>query len=136
MPSVFRSTIDQATGEKLPAVLAARRQRVAVGRWEELVPLGALLGDLGEFDEAEHTYVEGAGGLLGRIAVRACLGVASSSARCGANGTGAGSGARRELVSPRDRLSALLREGAGSSRGDLSRPTAQRRRQGAVRASA
>lgn len=50
--------IDQATGEKLPAVLAARRQRVAVGRWEELVPLGALLGDLGEFDEAEHTYLK------------------------------------------------------------------------------
>ncbi len=52
-------TIDQATGANLPAVLAARRRRAALpGRWEERIPLGALLADLGAFDEADHTYVE------------------------------------------------------------------------------
>lgn len=51
-------SIDQATGANLPAVLAARRQRAALpGRWGELVPLAALLADLGEFDEAERTYL-------------------------------------------------------------------------------
>lgn len=49
--------LDQATGKDLDRVLAARRHRAARPRcWEELVPLGALLGDLGEFDEAEWTY--------------------------------------------------------------------------------
>ncbi len=49
--------IDQATGENLRAVLAARRERAAqAGHWDELVPLGALLADLGEFAEAEQTY--------------------------------------------------------------------------------
>lgn len=49
--------IDQATGEDLPSVLAARRARAAKpGAWAELLPLGALLADLGEFDEAESTY--------------------------------------------------------------------------------
>ena len=52
-------TIDQATGTNLRAVLAARRDRAARPRhWEEWIPLGALLADLGEFDEAERTYVE------------------------------------------------------------------------------
>jgi tetratricopeptide (TPR) repeat protein len=49
-------SIDQATGENLPAVLAARRERAGrPAQWEELVPLGALLTDLGEFDEAKRT---------------------------------------------------------------------------------
>ena len=52
-------TIDQATGENLPAVLAARRERAAQpGHWEERIPLGALLADLGEFDEADRTYLD------------------------------------------------------------------------------
>ena len=50
-------SLDQATAVNLHHVLAARRQRAAQpGHWEELVPLGALLADLGEFDEAEETY--------------------------------------------------------------------------------
>jgi tetratricopeptide (TPR) repeat protein len=50
-------TLHQATGKDLLEVVAARRKRVAErGRWEELAPLGALLADLGEFDEAERTY--------------------------------------------------------------------------------
>ena len=50
-------TLHQATGKDLLEVVAARRKRVAKpGRWEELGPLGALLADLGEFDEAEGTY--------------------------------------------------------------------------------
>jgi tetratricopeptide (TPR) repeat protein len=50
-------SLDQATGVDLHRVLVARRQRAAQpGRLEELVPLGALLADLGEFDEAESTY--------------------------------------------------------------------------------
>ena len=52
-------TIDQATGTNLSAVLAARRERaMRPGHWEERIPLGALLADLGEFDEADRTYVE------------------------------------------------------------------------------
>jgi len=51
--------IDQATGENLPSVLAARRERAArPGRWDERVPLGALLADLGEFEEAEQAYLD------------------------------------------------------------------------------
>jgi tetratricopeptide (TPR) repeat protein len=52
-------TIDQATGENLSAVLAARRERAArPGRWDERLPLGALLADLGAFDEADRTYLQ------------------------------------------------------------------------------
>lgn len=52
-------TIDQATGTNLSEVLAARRERAArPGPWEERIPLGALLADLGEFDEADRTYLE------------------------------------------------------------------------------
>lgn len=50
-------SLDQATGADLERVLATRRKRTAQpGRWEELVPLGALLADLKKFDEAEWTY--------------------------------------------------------------------------------
>jgi hypothetical protein len=52
-------TIDQATGENLSAVLAARRERASrPGHWDERLPLGALLADLGAFDEANRTYVQ------------------------------------------------------------------------------
>jgi tetratricopeptide (TPR) repeat protein len=52
-------TIDQATGTNLSAVLAARHERAArPGHWDERIPLGALLGDLDEFDEADRTYVD------------------------------------------------------------------------------
>ena len=50
-------SLNQATGEALDEVLAARRKRAAQpGHWDELVPLGALLADLGEFAEADRTY--------------------------------------------------------------------------------
>ena len=50
-------SIDQACGTKLDAVLEARRRMAAEsGRLEDLVPLGALLADLREFDEAERVY--------------------------------------------------------------------------------
>jgi tetratricopeptide (TPR) repeat protein len=50
-------SIDQACGVGLEAVLGMRRQRAAVTqRLEDLVPLGALLADLGEYDEADLTY--------------------------------------------------------------------------------
>ncbi len=50
-------SLDQATGADPDRVLAARRQRVAgEGRWEEWIPLAALLADLGFVDEAERTY--------------------------------------------------------------------------------
>jgi tetratricopeptide (TPR) repeat protein len=52
-------TLDQATGVNLSAVLAERRERAArPGHWVERIPLGALLADLGEFEEADRTYVE------------------------------------------------------------------------------
>ena len=50
-------SLDQATGVDLDKVLAARGKRAERTKgWAELVPLGALLADLGEFDEAEATY--------------------------------------------------------------------------------
>jgi tetratricopeptide (TPR) repeat protein len=50
-------SIDQACGHDLDRVLEIRR-RVAMesGQLEDLVPLGALLADLGDFDEADFTY--------------------------------------------------------------------------------
>jgi tetratricopeptide (TPR) repeat protein len=50
-------SVDQACGNRLDEVLETRR-RMAVesGRLEDLVPLGALLADLGEFDEADYIY--------------------------------------------------------------------------------
>ena len=50
-------SIDQACGTRLDSVLEARRRLAAEsGRSEDLVPLGALLADLGEFDEADRVY--------------------------------------------------------------------------------
>jgi tetratricopeptide (TPR) repeat protein len=50
-------SIDQACGDRLGAVLETRRQMAAEsGRLEDLVPLGALLADLREFDEADRIY--------------------------------------------------------------------------------
>jgi len=50
-------SVDQACATKLDAVLDARRRMVAEsGRLEDLVPLGALLADLREFDEANRVY--------------------------------------------------------------------------------
>jgi tetratricopeptide (TPR) repeat protein len=50
-------TIDQACGVELDAVLAARhRVAVASGKLEDLVPLGALLGDFERFAEADAVY--------------------------------------------------------------------------------
>ncbi len=49
--------IDQACGTQLETVLAARRRiAAATGKLEDQVPLGALLADLGEFDEADAVY--------------------------------------------------------------------------------
>ena len=50
-------TIDQASGVKLDAVLAARRRiATASGQLEDLVPLAALLADLERFAEADAVY--------------------------------------------------------------------------------
>lgn len=50
-------SIDQAYGTNLDAVLAAQRRMAAEsGHLEDLVPLGALLADLHEFNEADCTY--------------------------------------------------------------------------------
>ena len=50
-------SIDQACGTALDAVLVARRRMAAESRrLEDWVPLGALLADLGEFDEADRIY--------------------------------------------------------------------------------
>ena len=52
--------IDQACGVELEKVLAARRRLAAAsGRLEDLVPLGAVLGDLGCFTEAVAVYQQG-----------------------------------------------------------------------------
>jgi hypothetical protein len=50
-------SIDQACGDRLDTVLATRSKMAAEsGRLEDLVPLGALLADLREFDEADRIY--------------------------------------------------------------------------------
>lgn len=49
-------SIDQACGTQLDRVLKARRKAAASGRLEDLVPLGALLADLGEYTEADEIY--------------------------------------------------------------------------------
>jgi tetratricopeptide (TPR) repeat protein len=50
-------TIDQACGVELDAVLAARRRIASTsGRLDDLVPLGAVLADLGLFAEADAVY--------------------------------------------------------------------------------
>jgi tetratricopeptide (TPR) repeat protein len=49
--------IDQACGVELDKILDARRRLAAEsGRLEDLVPLGALLADLGRFAEADAAY--------------------------------------------------------------------------------
>jgi len=49
-------SINQACGTRLEDVLAARRRMAESRRLEDLVPLGALLADLREFDEADWIY--------------------------------------------------------------------------------
>lgn len=50
-------SIDQACGDRLAYVLESRRQFAqSSARLEDLVPLGALLVDLGRFDEADQVY--------------------------------------------------------------------------------
>jgi hypothetical protein len=52
-----RLAIEQAVGKNLPAVLA-KRQEIAegTGALQDLVPLGALLADVGEYEAADQTY--------------------------------------------------------------------------------
>jgi tetratricopeptide (TPR) repeat protein len=50
-------SIDQACGNRLEEVLEIRRRMAAKsGRLEDLVPLGALLADIREFDQADRVY--------------------------------------------------------------------------------
>ena len=52
-------SIKQALGEDLQEVLEARRRIAETSsELQELVPLGALLADLGEFEEADRTYLK------------------------------------------------------------------------------
>jgi len=54
----LRLTLDQAMGKNLSEALDERRKRAqASGAIQDLVPLGALLADLGEFEEADQTYL-------------------------------------------------------------------------------
>jgi hypothetical protein len=52
--------VDQACGRDLDTVLEARRHAAdESGRLEDLVPLGALLADLGETEAADRAYLQG-----------------------------------------------------------------------------
>jgi tetratricopeptide (TPR) repeat protein len=54
--------IDQACGRNLDTVLVNRRRAAEKsGALEDLVPLGALLADLGETEAADRTYLQGLG---------------------------------------------------------------------------
>jgi tetratricopeptide (TPR) repeat protein len=53
----LRLSIDQACGTELESVLEVRQRMAAEsGRLEDLVPLGSLLADLRNFDEADRIY--------------------------------------------------------------------------------
>jgi tetratricopeptide (TPR) repeat protein len=53
----LRLSIDQACGNRLESVLEVRQRMAAEsGRLEDLVPLGSLVADLGNFDEADRIY--------------------------------------------------------------------------------
>jgi tetratricopeptide (TPR) repeat protein len=53
----LRLSIDQAGGVELESVLEIRQQMAAEsGRLEDLVPLGSLLGEMGDFAEADRIY--------------------------------------------------------------------------------
>jgi hypothetical protein len=53
----LKLSIDQACGTNLESVLEARRKMAAESeRLEDLVPLGGLLADLREFEEADRVY--------------------------------------------------------------------------------
>ena len=52
----LRSNIDQACGSNLDKVLDERSESAKSGRTEDLIPLGALLADLCEFNDADRTY--------------------------------------------------------------------------------
>ncbi|MDM0075551.1 tetratricopeptide repeat protein [Variovorax sp. J2P1-59] len=55
-------SIDQACGESLEDLLGRRLRLVRQsGRLEDWVPLGSLLADLGDFDEAERAYCRALG---------------------------------------------------------------------------
>jgi tetratricopeptide (TPR) repeat protein len=57
--SRIRLAIEQALGENWPAVLAERQEIAqATGALQDLVPLGALLADIGEYEEADRTYMQ------------------------------------------------------------------------------
>lgn len=54
----LRLTVAQATGDDLPAVSRARHALAEDGRLENLVPLGAVLADLGHHEAADAAYVQ------------------------------------------------------------------------------
>ena len=57
--------IDQACGRNLDTVLEARRRAAEESRkLEDLVPLGALLADLGETEEADQIYLRALGSYI------------------------------------------------------------------------
>jgi tetratricopeptide (TPR) repeat protein len=57
---LLKLNVDQACGVNLDTVLDQRREIAQKsGRLEDLVPLGALLADLREFNDAHQTYMQG-----------------------------------------------------------------------------
>ena len=71
--------VDQACGANLDAVLDERRKIAAKsGRLEDLVALGALLADLGEFNDADDIYRQALRGLPGCFAVPRGVGLLSA----------------------------------------------------------
>ena len=53
----LRLTLDQALGQNICATLEARRERAEASRAiQDGIPLGALLADLGEFEDADEVY--------------------------------------------------------------------------------
>ena len=113
-------SIDQACGTRLDAVLEARRRMAAEsGRLEDLVPLGALLADLREFDEADRIYRRALQRVPGCLTVRRGMGLLSAGRSVGRARTRTTIEPGRAVVSKSHRVSAVLCESARASGGDL-----------------
>ena len=101
--------VDQACGSHLDEVLDERRRIVAKsGRFVDRVALGALLADLGEFDEADDIYRQALREIPGCFAVPGGLGLFSTGHAVGRTRSGTRTGARRALVSQGGRQFAVL----------------------------
>ena len=92
-------SIDQATGENLSAVLAARRELAArPGHWDQRIPLGCAARRPGRLRRGRSNLPGRVAHVSGRVAVCAGLGRVSAGCAVGRKCAGATTGSGGELV--------------------------------------